>query len=189
VYLTYARRPSADVALLIETAGEPLALAPAARTLVRETSPGAAVLATTTLARHMAEAWHEDWLLAVLGTSLSALGILLALAGLYAAVALLTGRRTREFGIRLALGARPSEVVSLVLRQGLGIALAGAAAGVPAALVAARLLRGFLHGVSPLDLRVLAASAVAAVVLGLLASGAPAARAVSTEPARVLRLE
>lgn len=189
LYLTYARRPSADVALLIETAGEPLALAPAARTLVRETSPGAAVLATTTLARHMAEAWHEDWLLAVLGTSLSALGILLALAGLYAAVALLTGRRTREFGIRLALGARPSEVVSLVLRQGLGIALAGAAAGVPAALVAARFLRGFLHGVSPLDLRVLAASAVAAVFMGLLASGAPAARAVSTEPARVLRLE
>ncbi|HEX9186279.1 MAG TPA: ABC transporter permease, partial [Vicinamibacteria bacterium] len=143
VYLTYARRPSADVALLIETAGEPGALAPAARALVREASPGAAVLAATTLARHMAEAWHEDWLLAVLGASLSTLGILLALAGLYAAVALLTGRRTREFGIRLALGARPSEVVSLVLRQGLGIALAGAAAGLPAALVAARLLRGF----------------------------------------------
>jgi predicted lysophospholipase L1 biosynthesis ABC-type transport system permease subunit len=189
VYLAYARRPSADVALLIETAGEPGALAPAARTLVRETSPGAPVLATTTLARHMAEAWHEDWMLAVLGASLSALGILLALAGLYAAVSLLATRRTREFGIRLSLGARPADVLRLVLRHGLALAVAGAALGIPGAAIAAGLVRGFLHGVSPLDPRVLAASAAAAVLMGVLASLPPALRALGTDPARVLRLE
>jgi putative ABC transport system permease protein len=189
VYLAYARRPSSDVAFLIETAGEPGALAPAARALVRETSPGAKVLATTTLARHMAEAWHEDWVLAILGSSLAALGILLALAGLYAAVSLLAARRTREFGIRLSLGARPTDVLRLVLRHGLVLALAGAAPGIALALVAGGLVRGFLYGVSPLDPRVLVASAAGAVLMGLAASVAPALRALRTDPAQVLRLE
>jgi len=75
--------------VLVETAGEPAAVAAAARALVREASPGAEVLDTTTLGHHMAEARHEDWMLTVLGTALSALGVLLALAGLYAAVSLL----------------------------------------------------------------------------------------------------
>jgi predicted permease len=189
VYLPYARLPSSDVALLVETAGEPAALAPAARALVREASPSAEVLAATTLHHHMAETWHQDWMLAVLGTGLSALGVLLALAGLYAAVSLLAARRTREFGIRLSLGARPADVLRLVLRHGLAIALAGAAVGIPAALVTAGLVRGFLHGVSPVDPRVLAASVAIAALMGLLASSAPALRALRTDPARVLRLE
>ena len=67
--------------------------------------------------------------------------------------------------------------------------MAGAAVGIPGALVAAGLVRGFLHGVSPLDPRVLAASAAAAALMGLLASTAPALRALRTDPARVLRLE
>ena len=136
MYLTYARLPSSDVALLVETAGEPAALAAVARALVREASPG-----------------------------------------------------TREFGIRLSLGARPAGILNLVLRHGLVIALAGGAAGIPGALVAAGLVRGFLHGVSPLDPRVLVASAASAVLMGLLASTSPALRALRTDPARVLRLE
>jgi predicted permease len=189
VYLPYARRPSSDVALLIEPAGEPGALAPAVRALVRETSPGVEVLATSTLARHMAEAWYVDWLLAVLGSSLAALGILLALAGLYAAVSLLAGRRTREFGIRLSLGARPGDVLRLVLRHGLVVALAEAAPGLALAAIAAGLVRTFLHGVSPLDPGVLVTSAAGAVLMGLLASVSPALRAQRTDPAQVLRFE
>jgi hypothetical protein len=189
LYLPYARRPSADVSLLVETVGEPGSLAAAARALVREASPGSQVIATTTLARHMAEAWHADWTVAVLGSSLAALGILLALAGLYAAVSLLAARRTREFGIRLSLGARRRDVLRLVLQHGLVLALAGAAPGLPLAVLAARLGRGFLHGVSPLDPRVLATSAAGAVLMGLLASLVPALRALHTDPARVLRLE
>jgi ABC-type antimicrobial peptide transport system permease subunit len=177
------------VSLLVETAGEPGTLAAAARALVRETSPGSDVIATTTLARHMAEAWHDDWMIAVLGSGLAALGILLALAGLYAAVSLLAVRRTREFGIRLSLGAHPGDVLRLVLRHGLVLALAGAAPGLPLAALAAGLGRSFLHGVSPLDPRVLATSAGGAVLMGLLASVVPALRALRTDPARVLRLE
>jgi predicted permease len=189
VYLAYARRPSSDVALLIETAGEPGTLAPAARAVVRATSPGVEVVGTTTLARHMAEAWHDDWMLAVLGGSLAALGILLALTGLYAAVSLLAGRRTREFGIRLSLGARRGDVLGLVLRHGLVLAAAGALPGLALAAISAGLLRGFLHGMRPLEPGVLAASAAAAVLMGLLAAAPPALRALRTDPARVLRLE
>jgi putative ABC transport system permease protein len=189
LYLPYALLPSSDVALLVETAGEPAALAPAARGLVREAGGGIEVLSATTLGRHMEEAWHEDWMLAVLGSSLSALGVLLALGGLYGAVSLLAARRTREFGIRLSLGARPGDVLRLVLGHGLALSAAGAVVGIPGALVAAGLARGFLHGVSPLDPRVLAASAAAAVLMGLVASTAPALRALRTDPARVLRLE
>lgn len=188
-YLVYARRPSSDVALLVETAGEPASLARAARALVHDASPTTEVLATTTLRRHMAETWHEDWMLAVLGSGLSALGVVLALAGLYAAVALVATRRIREFGIRLSLGAQPEDLLLLVVRKGVAIALAGAAAGVPLALVAAGLARGFLYGVSPLDPGVLAASAAAAAAMGLLAAAVPAVRAMRTDPARVLHFE
>jgi putative ABC transport system permease protein len=189
VYLPYARRPSSDVSLLLETAGEPASLAPAARALVRATSPATKVLATTTLARHMAKAWHEDWMLAVLGSSLAGLAVLIALAGLYAAVSLLATRRTREFGIRLSLGARPGDVLGLVVRHGLVLALAGTLVGVPLAVVAAGLVRGFLHGFSPLDPRVIVASAAAAALMGVLAALHPALRALRTDPAGVLRLE
>ena len=189
VYLSYARLPSSDVALLVETVGDPAALASGARALVREASPGAHVLVTTTLARHMAEAWHEDWMLAVLGSGLSALGVLLALAGLYGAVSLLAARRTREFGIRMSLGARPAQVLELVLRSGLAIVLGGVCVGVSGAQAVAGLLRGFLHGVSPLDPGVLVTSAAVAALMGLLASAVPAVRALRTDPAQVMRLE
>jgi putative ABC transport system permease protein len=189
LYLPYARLPSSDVALLVETAGDPAALAPAARALVREAGPGPQLLAVTTLRRHMAEAWHEDWLLAVLGSALSALGVVLALTGLYGAVSLLAARRTREFGIRLSLGAQPGDVLRLVFGHGLALSVAGALAGVPGALIAAGLARGFLHGVSPLEPRALALSAASAALMGVLASTAPALRALRTDPARVLRFE
>ena len=74
-------------------------------------------------------------------------------------------------------------------RQGLTLALAGAVVGLPGAVAAAGLVRGFLHGVSPLDPRTLAASIAAAVLMGLLASAVPARRALRTDSASVLRLE
>jgi putative ABC transport system permease protein len=188
-YLPYARRPSSDVALLVETAGEPFDLAAAAKRLVRETSPETNVLAITSLRRQMRQALHDDWLPAVVGTGLAVLGALIALAGLQATVVLVASRRTREFGVRMALGARRRDVLRLVLGQGLAIAVAGAAIGLPGALAAGGLVRGFLRGTSPFDVGVLVLSLAVAAVLGLLASALPAWRAVRTDPARVLRME
>jgi putative ABC transport system permease protein len=189
LYLPYARIPSSDVALLVETSRKPFDLAASVKSLVRETYPEADVLTTTTLRRQMAQALHDDWLPAVVGTGLAILGALLALAGLQAMVSLVAGRRTREFGVRMALGARRRDVLWLVLAQGLTLALAGALVGLPGALAAGGLVRGFLRGTSPLDPRVLAVSLTLAAALGLLASASPAWRAMRTDPSRVLHME
>jgi predicted permease len=188
-YLPYARMPSSDVAVLIETSGDPGDLAAAARRLVHETCPEAEVLVTTTLRSHMARALYDDWMPASVGTGLAALGALLALLGLQATVTLVARRRTREFGLRLALGARRRDVLRLVLGQGVLIAGAGAAVGLPLALVAGILARGFLNGASPASAGVLVASVATAMGIGLLAGASPAWRAMRTDPARVLHRE
>jgi ABC-type lipoprotein release transport system permease subunit len=87
----------------------------------------------------------------------------------------------------MALGARPRTVLALVMGQGLAIAVGGGAAGVIAALIAARPLRNFLHGISPDDPVVLGLSALAAMFLGAAASVPPAWRAIRIDPARTLR--
>jgi predicted permease len=189
VYLPYARRPTGDTAFLVETAGDPASFGAAAKAVVREACPGARVLQTSTLRRHMSEQLHDDWIQAVVGTALAVLGVALALAGLYATVSRMAGRRSRELGVRLALGADAGDVLRLVLRQGLKLAAIGAIAGLAAAAGAATLLRSLLHGVDALDPRAFAASALVAAGLGVLASLPPAWRAARTDPASVLRGE
>jgi ABC-type antimicrobial peptide transport system permease subunit len=139
--------------------------------------------------QHMAAQLYPDWLPALTGASLAGVGIVIALAGLFAAVAFVTARRTREFGVRLAIGASPSEIVRLVLRDGLRLALAGGALGLLLALAATRVLRGMVHGVDDTAGLILTASVTSAVVLGLAASLAPARRALRVEPTIALRDE
>jgi len=189
VYFPYSRKPTSDTAFLVETAGDPILLAATTRAVVRETCPGAWVINTRTLRGHMSEQLHEDWLQAVLGSGLAVLGVALALAGLYATVARMAARRSREVGVRMALGAEAADVLRLVLKQGLTLAAIGAVAGLASAAAAAVLLRSLLRGVGPLEPRAFAASAFVAIALGLLASLQPAWRAARTDPARVLRAE
>jgi predicted permease len=189
VYFPYSRRPTGDTAFLVEASGDPAALGSAAKAIVRETCPEARVLDTRTLRRHMEEQLYEDWLPAVLGSGLASLGVALALAGLYATVSRLALRRTREIGVRIALGAASRDVLRLVLGQGLAVTALGAVFGLASAAAAAILLRGLVRGVSPLDPRALAASAVVSTLLGLAASLQPAWRAARTDPASVLRTD
>ncbi len=189
VYLPYARQPTREVALLVETTGDPAASAPAMKALVRQMRPAAQVAITSTLHAHMEFALWPVWAPAVLGCSLAAIGVLLALAGVYATVALATGRRTREIGVRMAVGARPADVLKLVTAQGLFISGVGALAGVPGALGVGMLMRGALYGVGATDPRVLTASVAAALTMGLVTSAFPAWRATQTDAATVLRAE
>jgi ABC-type antimicrobial peptide transport system permease subunit len=100
-----------------------------------------------------------------------------------------TAQRSREFGIRLALGAGSGLVLRLVLRQGLTMALAGLALGLAGALALGGLLRAQLFGVAPTDPLTLAAVSLGLLAVALLASFLPARRAVKTNPATVLRAE
>ena len=119
----------------------------------------------------------------------AALGLLLAAIGIYGVLAYSVARRTREIGVRMALGAARRRVVGMVLRDSLAPVVAGSAVGIVAALVATRLMRSMLYGVSPTDPTTFAV--VTAVLLGvaLVASAVPALRAARVDPIVALREE
>ena len=109
--------------------------------------------------------------------------------GIYGVISYAVGRRTREIGIRMALGAAPRDVVNLVVGQGMRLALAGMAAGVLAALGLARLLSSLLYGVAPADLVTFACVSILLGTTALLACLLPARRALRVEPTVALRYE
>jgi putative ABC transport system permease protein len=127
----------------------------------------------------------QTWLLAVF----AAAAALLAAVGIYGVMSYAVSRRSREIGVRMALGARPGEVLRLIVGQGMGVAAAGAAAGLAAALVLTRLMRSLLYGVPPTDLATYAAVAAGLLVIALVASYVPARRAARIDPATALRAE
>jgi ABC-type antimicrobial peptide transport system permease subunit len=117
------------------------------------------------------------------------LALFLAALGLYGVVSCLVGERTHEMGVRLALGARPSSLVSMVLGRSLVLAGAGLVIGTGAALALSRLLQGLLFGVGPRDLRTLAGVAGVLLVATTAAAWLPARRAARLDPAAVLRAD
>jgi ABC-type antimicrobial peptide transport system permease subunit len=119
----------------------------------------------------------------------AALALLLGVAGIYGVVSYTTGQRTREIGVRMALGARRGDVLRLILRQGLRVSLVGVAAGLAAALYLTRFLVAQLYGVPPRDALTFAVTAAAMTAVSLAATYLPARRATRVEPVVALRCE
>jgi ABC-type antimicrobial peptide transport system permease subunit len=117
------------------------------------------------------------------------LAILLASVGLYGVMAYIVARRTRDIGIRMALGARPADVLWQVLRESLVLVWIGIAIGVPAALAGTRLVRSMIFGLGFADPAVIAAAVVLFAVIAALASFLPAYRASQVDPMVALRYE
>jgi len=115
--------------------------------------------------------------------------LLLAAIGIYGVISYNVSERTHEIGIRLALGAKRSNILRMVFRQGIGLAFAGTAAGLAGSLIVAQLLSGVLYGVRPTDLATFAVVALLLIGTGLLACYIPARRAVRVDPMVALRYE
>lgn len=189
LYLPLTEKAWGEIVLLVPTQGDAAALLPSVRRAVREVDPKSVVLSAQTLTDHMQLATYANRMAAWLTGAMGGLALVLTMVGLYGVTAYSVSRRTREIGIRMALGAARGRVFSAVVREGLWLALAGLLLGAAAAWPLGRAIAGMLYGVKATD--PLTWATVAAVVLGvsLLALVAPARRALRVEPMDALREE
>jgi predicted permease len=175
--------------LLVRTAASPLAFLPAARREAAALDANLPLFNPRTLDREIAGGRvFERMAGAVVGGS-GLLALLLATIGLYGVTSFWVSQRTREFGIRVAIGAGAGDVVGLVMRQGMRLALVGVTLGLLAALALNRVWASLLYGVRPVDLAVLAAVSLSLVASTLGASYLPARRATKVNPMTVMRAE
>jgi predicted permease len=173
----------------VRTTGDPASLLPALREALAEVDGRVPVSGVRTLRQQVHDNVNDDRVAMIVGLALGSTALLLAAAGLFASMWYAVGRRTREFGVRMALGADAAGVRRLVLRQALSVALAGVALGAALALWLGTLIESRLYEVSSLDP---VSFAIAGLVLGaaaLLASWAPARRAARVDPVVALRTE
>src|SRR5579864_4045122 len=189
LYLPFAQMPSDDITLMVETAGEPGALAQAARIELKRFDPGAIVFSLTTLRQHMQQALTMDQMMAVISTGLGIFGFLLTAAGLFGVIQYAVNRRTREIGLRMSLGAQPAAIKKMVLAESLRMAAWGIPAGLLLLAATAWSVRSMVLGVTPLDPLTYVTSAAAAVFVALTAAWLPARRATQVDPMSALRSE
>jgi putative ABC transport system permease protein len=175
--------------LVVRAAREPSAVVPAIRRELAQLDRAVPLSATDTIEERLAGAVAMPRLYALLFAAFAAAALALAAIGIYGVVAYAVERRTRELGVRLALGAEPRDVLRLVVGQGMAPVLGGAAIGVVGALAAARALRSLLFGVGAADPATLVAVTVFLAVTALAATVLPARRAMRVPPAMALREE
>jgi putative ABC transport system permease protein len=189
VYLPYQQNPSRMMHLVIRTAGDPLRLVNAVQSKVWEVDPDQPVSFVRKMEDVPAWALSERELTMQLLTLFAALASLLSATGIYGVISYTVGQRTQEVGIRMALGAKRSEIVRMVVRQGLKAVLAGVAIGIAGAIALTRLLSSQLYGVTATDARTFAVACLFLLVVALLACYLPARRASRVNPITALRHE
>jgi ABC-type antimicrobial peptide transport system permease subunit len=178
-----------EASIIVETAGDPRQVSAAVKQEIRSVDKGVTFLGVETLKELMGAALWADRMFFFLLGALGCLGIFLTAVGLYGVVAYLAGRRTHEFGVRMALGARRQDVLALVLQQGMRPALIGIPVGLGAAGAVTRLISSMLYGVRPADPAVFLGSSVLVLTVALFASYIPARRATKIDPMEALRYE
>ena len=189
IYRSYWQWPMESPKLFVRAKGDASALAAAIRREAKAVIPNLPTpkirLLTDYVGESMAQPRFQAGLLTLFGT----LALLLAACGIYGVLAYAVTQRQREIGVRMALGAQPRDVLSLVVGQGLKLVLLGAAVGLAAALALTRVIQSLLYGVRPTDPMIFAGVALLLVVVALLACWLPARRAAKTHPMEALRCE
>jgi predicted permease len=175
--------------LVVRTSGDPLSLVPALRGVVHAVDPDEPLSNIATMDEQLGEETGTRGLAMTLLTSFAALALLLAAVGLYGVLAYFVTQHVPEIGVRLALGAQPSDILALVLRKGMALALGGVAIGLVASFALTRLMSGLLFGVGATDPLTFVGVSLLLIVVALVACYVPARRATRVDPLVALRYE
>ncbi|HEY0761791.1 MAG TPA: ABC transporter permease [Pyrinomonadaceae bacterium] len=189
VYFPHPDLTYAFMTLVIRTDGEPTAIAPAIQREIRALDPNQPVSDVRTMNQVMADWVSRSRFNTLLLGLFAGLATLLSAVGIFGVMNYSVALRTREIGLRLAIGAQPRQVLLLVLRQGLLLTVVGVGLGLAAAFALTRLLSGLLFGVEAVDLTTFASISFLLIVVSLLACYLPARRAMRIDPLRALRYE
>ncbi len=191
IYVANEQGPSTYLTYMVRTAGDPAAFVGSAQAALHQMDQQLPLIQPQTMehfTNQTAAVFLRRYPSLVIG-SFAGLALILAMIGLYGLISYTVQQRTREIGIRMALGAQPADVLKLVIGQGIGAVLAGVALGVVAALALTQLMASLLFGVRPTDLVTFAGVAVILTCVALAASYIPARRATRTDPLNALRHE
>ena len=189
IYLPFAQSPMNGTTVMVRTASDPLALAGVVRKEVLAIDKNQPIYDVQTLAQRVNEVSAVSRSLMVLFGAFALLALLLAAVGIYGIVSYSVTQRTHEIGIRMALGARAGNVLSLILKNGFILVLAGIAIGIAGALALTRFLTTLLFGITPTDSVTFVLVSVSFFVIAMVASLIPALRATKVDPLVALRYE
>ena len=189
VYTPFAQTPFLWSYVMLRAAGEPLALVRSVRAAVEDVRPGLVASGFASMDQLLADASAQARLNFVLIGAFALLGLALTLSGIYGVVGYTVAQRTREIGVRVALGATARQVQRLVIGQALALGLAGVAAGLATAALLTHLLRDLLFEISPTDPLAFAVVGTLLVLATITASAIPARRATRIDPISALRSE
>ena len=189
VYTPASQSAASFAVYAVRADGDPRTLAPSVRALVRALDADLPVRSLRTMDEVVRASVAEPRLRTVVLAVFAALAVLLAAVGVYGVLAYGVAQRTGEIGVRVALGARESQILRMILRQGLGVAVAAVAAGALVAFWVTPALRDLLYDVSPMDPAVLGGVAVFLLATAALAAYLPARRAARIDPMEALRHE
>ena len=188
-YLPQAQSPDIGLALLVRTTSEPMALVPSLRAVLREIDPLVPLESVHPLDTEVAEMTAGRRLNTTLFVVFAVIAAILAAVGIYGVIAASVEQRTRELGVRLALGATGGSILRMVLVEGLWLVGVGLGVGMVASLALSGVMARLLYEVQPTDAATLTSIAALTVIVALLASLVPAIRAVRVDPMTALRAE
>ena len=188
-YLPATQAPLSDMTVLVRTTSEPTAIVPSLRQAVAAVDPNQPISNISTMEKIVSDSIARPRLNMLLMGLFGALALILAAVGIYGLLSYAVTQRTQEMGIRMALGAQVSDVLKLVLRQGITLALIGEAIGLLGALALTRVIRRLLFGVTPTDASIFIAVIGVLTTIAFLACYLPARRAAKVDPLIALRYE
>jgi len=189
VYIHTLQGPLSNPQLVVRTTGDPASMADAIRAALRAAAPRLVISRVTTMEQLRTASLAGPRFDLVLFGLFALLAVLLGTLGAWGVMAYVVSLRTREFGVRISLGARPRDVAALVIRESLRMIVPGLALGMAGAVAGTRVLRGMLFEVSPLDLPAFTATGVLLCLAVMLAAAVSARRATRVDPVQALHAE